>query len=200
MLRRLLLTTSLLLVALAFLSLNQPALADGPVQVASNVQWTDTGIALQAGQRFTIRATGKISIQAAEPNKPLKLFTAIGNSRSRCNDAACALPKTATGLLIGRVGDGPVFRIGVSGSFKASSTGALLLGINDISFEDNGGEFAVTVVVRPLPQPSPTPPPQIAVPQVPDGATARCKDGTYSFAVHHQGACSHHDGVAEWYK
>ena len=34
----------------------------------------------------------------------------------------------------------------------------------------------------------------------PKGATAKCKDGTYSFAKHHQGACSHHGGVAEWYK
>ena len=32
----------------------------------------------------------------------------------------------------------------------------------------------------------------------PVGATARCRDGTYSFSQHHQGACSHHRGVAEW--
>ncbi len=31
-------------------------------------------------------------------------------------------------------------------------------------------------------------------------ATARCNDGTYSYAAHHQGACSHHGGVAEFYK
>jgi uncharacterized membrane protein YgcG len=32
------------------------------------------------------------------------------------------------------------------------------------------------------------------------GATALCDDGTYSFAAHHQGACSHHGGVAVFYK
>jgi Protein of unknown function (DUF3761) len=32
----------------------------------------------------------------------------------------------------------------------------------------------------------------------PPGATARCRDGTYSFSQHHQGTCSHHGGVAEW--
>lgn len=32
----------------------------------------------------------------------------------------------------------------------------------------------------------------------PAGATARCKDGTYSHAKTHQGACSRHGGVAEW--
>jgi hypothetical protein len=30
--------------------------------------------------------------------------------------------------------------------------------------------------------------------------TARCKDGTMSYAKQHSGACSHHGGVAEWLK
>jgi hypothetical protein len=34
----------------------------------------------------------------------------------------------------------------------------------------------------------------------PADATARCKDGTYSHAKQHSGACSRHGGVAEWYK
>jgi hypothetical protein len=34
---------------------------------------------------------------------------------------------------------------------------------------------------------------------VPSGATARCNDGSYSFAAHHQGACSHGGGVAVFY-
>lgn len=32
----------------------------------------------------------------------------------------------------------------------------------------------------------------------PAGATARCKDGTYSFSQHRQGTCSGHGGVAQW--
>lgn len=32
----------------------------------------------------------------------------------------------------------------------------------------------------------------------PPGATARCRDGTYSFSKHHSGTCSHHGGVAAW--
>jgi Protein of unknown function (DUF3761) len=32
----------------------------------------------------------------------------------------------------------------------------------------------------------------------PDGATARCRDGSYSFSRHHRGTCSHHGGVAQW--
>lgn len=32
----------------------------------------------------------------------------------------------------------------------------------------------------------------------PKGATARCKDGTYSFSQNRRGTCSHHGGVAKW--
>lgn len=32
----------------------------------------------------------------------------------------------------------------------------------------------------------------------PAGATARCRDGTYSFSRSRRGTCSHHGGVAEW--
>jgi len=32
----------------------------------------------------------------------------------------------------------------------------------------------------------------------PDGASAQCRDGTYSFSAHRRGTCSRHGGVAEW--
>jgi hypothetical protein len=32
----------------------------------------------------------------------------------------------------------------------------------------------------------------------PAGASAHCRDGSWSFSEHHQGTCSHHGGVAEW--
>ena len=33
---------------------------------------------------------------------------------------------------------------------------------------------------------------------IPDGASAQCRDGTYSFSQHRSGTCSHHGGVAHW--
>jgi hypothetical protein len=33
----------------------------------------------------------------------------------------------------------------------------------------------------------------------PDGASARCRDGSYSFSMHRRGTCSYHGGVAEWF-
>lgn len=34
--------------------------------------------------------------------------------------------------------------------------------------------------------------------RAPAGASAQCRDGTYSFSEHRQGTCSHHGGVASW--
>lgn len=38
----------------------------------------------------------------------------------------------------------------------------------------------------------------VAAPSTPAGATAECRDGTYSFSQHRSGTCSHHGGVARW--
>lgn len=35
-------------------------------------------------------------------------------------------------------------------------------------------------------------------PSTPSGATAKCRDGTYSYSQHHSGTCSYHGGVAQW--
>jgi hypothetical protein len=34
--------------------------------------------------------------------------------------------------------------------------------------------------------------------RAPQGASARCRDGTYSFSQSSRGTCSHHGGVAVW--
>jgi hypothetical protein len=41
-------------------------------------------------------------------------------------------------------------------------------------------------------------PPVALSASAPPGATARCRDGTYSYSQHHSGTCSHHGGVAQW--
>jgi uncharacterized protein YraI len=34
--------------------------------------------------------------------------------------------------------------------------------------------------------------------RTPEGASARCRDGSYSFSMSRRGTCSHHGGVARW--
>lgn len=34
--------------------------------------------------------------------------------------------------------------------------------------------------------------------QTPAGASAKCRDGSFSFSQNHRGTCSHHGGVASW--
>ena len=52
--------------------------------------------------------------------------------------------------------------------------------------------YKAPVVAQPAPGPAPIAPS--------GGATALCNDGTYSYAAHHQGACSRHGGVKVFYK
>src|SRR5438034_9863547 len=48
---------------------------------------------------------------------------------------------------------------------------------------------ALLAAALPLASPAASPPP---------GATAVCRDGTYSYSHRHSGTCSHHGGVAAW--
>jgi hypothetical protein len=50
-----------------------------------------------------------------------------------------------------------------------------------------------------IPKPKPVVLPRPVTPSHPPGATGQCVDRTYTYAVHHQGACSHHGGVATWF-
>jgi len=46
---------------------------------------------------------------------------------------------------------------------------------------------------------TPSPAPTRTQAAGPDGASAQCKDGTYSHSARRAGTCSHHRGVATWY-
>lgn len=50
------------------------------------------------------------------------------------------------------------------------------------------------------PAPKPVKPAKVkATPEAaPEGASAKCRDGTYSFSQTRRGTCSHHGGVAVW--
>ncbi|WP_426265219.1 DUF3761 domain-containing protein [Sphingomonas sp. PWP1-2] len=61
-------------------------------------------------------------------------------------------------------------------------------------------------VAAPAARPAPTAPAvrapvagQNTNPAGPNGATAKCRDGTMSFSAHRSGTCSRHQGVAQFY-
>ena len=59
---------------------------------------------------------------------------------------------------------------------------------------------APPVVPRPNTSSGSKAPTEALPPGAPADATAKCKDGTYSRSKTHEGACSYHQGVAEWFK
>jgi len=60
---------------------------------------------------------------------------------------------------------------------------------------------AAPATSAPVQSPPATSPPATSAPSSgpPPGATAKCNDGTYSYSATHQGSCSHHGGVAQFY-
>ncbi len=67
------------------------------------------------------------------------------------------------------------------------------------------GTVATLAPTAAAPRVAPAPAPHAAVvgqnthPGGPNGATAKCKDGTLSTSAHRSGTCSRHGGVAQWY-
>lgn len=110
------------------------------ITVSAQQQWTATGINVRQGQTLTISAEGEIRISPDVNDRA----TPDGLVVQRF-DPRAPLPRTLTGALIGRVGNGAPFGIGRSGTFKAPGTGQLYLGINDSNVSDNDGSFQVTV-------------------------------------------------------
>jgi len=61
--------------------------------------------------------------------------------------------------------------------------------------------YAAVSTAASSPRSTPRPPARSTAPVATGaGATARCNDGTYSDAAHHQGACSRHGGVKTFYR
>lgn len=75
-----------------------------------------------------------------------------------------------------------------------------------VAVRDKSGRFVKKQNQPPVPEQKPAPVPakesKSLTATVPDavepGATARCKDGSFSHSKQHSGSCSRHGGVAQW--
>lgn len=94
-------------------------------------EWTDSGIAVQAGQRFSIAAEGRWS-----SHQDQRWIGPEGNVGSTMSERAGHPPVPCAaapgGALIGRIGGGPGFLVGRGGVFTADRAGNLGFVCNDL--------------------------------------------------------------------
>jgi hypothetical protein len=115
-------------------------LREKQMMAAANVQWSDTGLDVAAGQNVYFEAVGEIRWG------PNRRATPAGEANSP-NNPARPMPNRPGAALIGRVGDSQdYFFIGNgSGAIRMRNSGRLFLGINDDNVQDNTGYFRVII-------------------------------------------------------
>ena len=111
------------------------------IAVGGDRQWVDTGIDLQAGDVVSINANGQIRLA-----RDGGLMTAAGVSSGRTEGAT--MPTANVGGLVARFGNSAPLFIGENRTFRTGLGGRLYLGVNDNFFDDNTGQFNVTVDVN----------------------------------------------------
>jgi Ca2+-binding EF-hand superfamily protein len=104
--------------------------------------WVDTGIDVSRGDRISIDATGTVTLSGngndvADP----------AGSRTGRRAESAPLRSDPAGALIARIDAGAPVLVGNQRTFAAGGSGRLFLSVNDDYFEDNVGEYRVTVSV-----------------------------------------------------
>jgi hypothetical protein len=119
----------------------QPApLPAGGIRVDGARAWTDTGVTVRKGDRLAFSATGQIAFRTGGD-----LVSPQGSPTE--TSPATPVPALGVGGLIGRVGTGAAFPIGISTQpITMPANGRLYLGINDTGVSDNSGAFVVTII------------------------------------------------------
>ena len=121
--------------------LPQTPAAPGAVRVPANQPWTPANVNIRRGDRVQFSAQGEIQLS----DDPGDRAAAAGSVRGRKAPNSQA-PNLPAGALIGRVANGAPFAIGnQTEPLGLPGEGPLWLGINDDAFNDNRGEFAVTI-------------------------------------------------------
>lgn len=110
------------------------------ITLQAGKDWKDTGVRLREDQDILFSITGSINI--AKENKVFH----YGELNVKWNKNK-QLPTQPTGAVIAKIGkDGIPFYVGNNKApFKSKKKGRLFIGINDFEFNDNKGEFSVTI-------------------------------------------------------
>jgi len=139
-----------------------PPLLEITVTVPAAAGWVDTGIDVEPGQELRFTATGRIDLQKGNPE------ASCGPEGIDLVTVEQPVPNANLGALVGKVvqlvarridrDSGRevrdeifvLFPVGPEGALTVPFKGRLYLGINENVVRDNGGEFAVVVVRRPI--------------------------------------------------
>ncbi len=151
-----------------------PVVVPGDSGVTTPTGWVNSGIVINAGQSFTLTASGTVNVwsdcettihtQDWAVNSNCSEYingpegggfthpdgvkhTIIGDDNPIANEYPA--PNERLWVLLGRIGDGgDVFAVGEGGNFTAASEGTLQFRINDASYnDDNEGAFIVVVEI-----------------------------------------------------
>lgn len=116
--------------------------------VPAKTMWTSTGIRGTTDDEFLIVAPGGRVHACVSGGCDEQVFNAWIGPQGFVNEHRLPdvlMPEAPLMSLIGRIGDRNIFYVGQVLRLKADHPGVLWLGINDKVFDDNGGEFKVTL-------------------------------------------------------
>ena len=136
---------------------------DGILLPSTNGVWQDTGLFVEAGQAFTINASGTVNIwpncdatkvEQGYPDVDCALMNVSPDGTTVFDPAleGYPLPGANVGALVARVGDGAAFLVGTHGSFITETSGNLFIAVNDTEFfsQDDEGNFEIVITLEPL--------------------------------------------------
>ena len=176
-----------------------PASTPSTIYVRSREKFTDTGIALHAGDSVSIRGTGRIHFGTGTIARVAPTGIAWGStcrSLSRAHTAPWPAPGLPCWSLIGRIGSGKAFEIGADRSFQAGVAGELFLGVNDNYTGDNSGWWAAPIAVSRASTGSVSPSGQpMPVGDLPGWHQVFADDFTTSFPVGAFSGCSANNSI-----
>lgn len=183
-------TTRILIAASLLLSFNLAVVLPGTSYANSNTEQNHK----QTSKKNSSKSKRK---SAKEATKTVTESVTIPFATQNRNDSSLAQGQTRV-VQAGQNGkETRTYKVTYKNGKKSKKT----LVSKKVSLAPVAQIVSIGTYVAPAPAPTPEPAPEPSVSAADSsGATARCVDGSLSYAAHHQGACSHHGGVAEFYR
>jgi hypothetical protein len=122
------------------------------VTVPANQEWTETAVALTAGEKVSIAAAGEIDVNNGSLVQPIgrKFFQGPAGAGT-CGNEQYAHTFPAPGVncygMLFKIGaTGVPFPVGKKIAFRSPVSGVLYLGVNDDQVGDNSGSWSATII------------------------------------------------------